>query len=74
LKTKAIIVLILILIILSSLMVCGQVEEKMDMYGEITKIFYGEGKLKEIHIENINEDREPYDRVVVIISECSKNT
>ncbi len=70
LKTKAIIILILLLCVLSSLMVYGQAEEKMDMYGKITKIVYDEhGKLKEVHVENINEDKKPYDKTVVIISE-----
>src|SRR5690554_3674795 len=73
LKTKAIIILLLIPVVLSSLTAYGQIEEKMDMYGRITKIIYDEqGKLDEIHIENINKNNKPYDKVVVIVSDNTR--
>ena len=68
-KTKIFITIFLIIIVVGSLVVYGNIEEKMDMYGRITKIVYDEqGKLKEIYVDNISEDKKPYDMAVVIIS------
>jgi|Wag4MinimDraft_12_1082652.scaffolds.fasta_scaffold00599_8 hypothetical protein len=71
-KIRALITVILILIILSSIIIYGQEDSEMDMFGKITKIAYNEGNLKEIHIENVSKDNKPYDKAVAIISEETK--
>lgn len=71
-KIRALITVILFLIILSSIVIYGQADGEMDMFGKITKVVYGQGNLKENHIENVSKDNKPYDNVVAIISEETK--
>ena len=72
-KIKSLIMIILAAIVLFSGIVYGQSAEKIDMYGKITKLVYDDnGKLKEIFVKNNNEDNEPYDQAVAIITENTK--
>ncbi|MTI62233.1 MAG: hypothetical protein FH762_19985 [Firmicutes bacterium] len=71
-KIRALITVILFLIILSSIVIYGQADGEMDMFGKITKVVYDQGNLKENHIENVSKDNKPYDNVVAIISEETK--
>ncbi|NLM98036.1 MAG: hypothetical protein GX175_10605 [Halanaerobiaceae bacterium] len=71
-KNKNILLVLLayILLFVSAVFAGVNDETAMDLYGRISKITLDEqGNIKEVHLENTVEEGEPYDKVVVIITD-----